>query len=161
MLNKTSYSKEWLQFKEAENNFVLKRKIFFSVEHSKQISDFKKAFAGDPNEVLFAISILEVLDINYEELLPILLEISIEGGEMASAYVKNLFLKYKDSSKKQIVSYLYNYLDSTNENFEGYLNIAILLQKLSYSNELNYFLERYCKHSNDENILELLTDFKN
>ncbi len=160
MSKESTYSKEWLEFKEAENNFIEKRRIFFSTDQHNQITDIGKSLAGDPNDVLFAINTLEILDINYEILLPILLEISIDGGEMASIYARNLFSKYKNSSRKEIALFVFNFLDSIEENFQNYSNIAQLLYKLDYKSDLWLFLNKYCKISTNEDILELFVDYK-
>ena len=155
------YSKQWLNFKEAEENFYKSKMDFISSDFDKQISDFELALSSNRNEALLALSILENLEAKHVALIKLLVEVAIDGNEIVASDARKVVLKYRDIAKDQIISCINEFLKDSKEDYFNYSNIAQLLYKLEYKDELLSFLNSYCKESQGNDIQELWEDYSN
>ncbi len=155
------YSKQWLDFKEAEDTFYKSKMEFISSDVDKQISDFELALTSNRNEALLALSMLENLEAKHIPLIKVLVEVAIDGNEIVASDARKVVLKYRDIAKDQITGYINKFLKNSKEDYFNYGNIAQLLYKLDYKDELIFFLDSYCKNSQDNDIQELWEDYSN
>jgi hypothetical protein len=154
-----SYSLTWLNYKNAEENFIKARKDFFSDSFENQIDDLTTVFtSGTLNDILLALEFLKVSEPKYHILIKYLVKISIDGNEIAVSEARKILLQYKNY-KNEILLSMESYFNDQKD-YYVYGNIAQLLYELKYEEELSNFIEKYCKNNDNKDIRYIYEDYK-
>ncbi|MCO6537575.1 MAG: hypothetical protein J6569_07590 [Gilliamella sp.] len=158
MKDKDKYSIEWLRLKESE------KKLFSAKYYFKKSNLYF-------DQLLFALKILSeqgtalrfVRDEDFDDkeldnLIPIVIEISIGGNIDHIPIARDILFKYRHNNivKKTLPKMVLKYLDSSDDFI--YRRIAELLLELNYKELKNSFINK-CKKSENKDIVEIYNDF--
>lgn len=155
-----AYSKQWLDFQEAENNFFRIRTLF-EQDGKQMISDLHTALSRvDDRET--ALRFLEDVRVDYNLfslILPQVLDLAIDSGNLTVIELcRNIILHYKDNVlfRADLSKHINNYLK--NEDDWHYRRIAEIFYSLYYENELENLVS-ICKSSDNIDIKSIGEDF--
>jgi hypothetical protein len=158
MIDNTKFSREWLHLKESETN------LFSSKYYFRKSKCFFKQLLLALNtlsEQGTALRFIRDDDFNDEELeilIPIIIDISIDGNIDNIPMARDILIKLKENKivKNKLSSLLDNDLDS----FDDFIfrRLAELLQYLNFS-DLKIKLMDKCQKSENDNLIEIYQDF--
>ena len=152
------YSEEWLSVKEAENRF-LSSKYYFRESH-----DFFEQLLlavnnlSEQGAALRFIRDEEFDDSEFEILIPIIIEIAVDGNVNNIPFAREILIKNtsNDIVREKLTSVFSEFINSHDESI--YRRLAELLVFLNYNNLRSKLMEE-CKNSKDEEIVEIYSDF--
>ena len=158
MTNTNIYSEEWLSVKEAENRF-LSSKYYFRESH-----DFFEQLLlavnnlSEQGTALRFIRDEEFDDSEFEILIPIIIEIAVDGNVNNIPFAREILIKNtsNDIVREKLTSVFSEFINSHDESI--YRRLAELLVFLNYNNLRSKLMEE-CKNSKDEEIVEIYSDF--
>ncbi|PIT53128.1 hypothetical protein BHC44_06615 [Snodgrassella alvi] len=158
MKDNTIFSIEWLNLKESETN------LFSSKYYFRKSECFFKQLLLALNtlsEQGTALRFIRDDDFNDEELeilIPIIIDISVDGNIDNIPIARDILIKFKENKivKNKLCSMLDNYLDSFDDFI--YRRLAELLLYLNFS-DLKIKLMNKCLKSNNNDLIEIYQDF--
>lgn len=158
MKDKITFSNEWLKLKESETKLFSANYYF-----RKSASFFEQLLLAldTVSEQGTAIRFIRNDDFNDHELevlVPIIIDIAIDGNLDNSPVAKDILIKYKNNKiiREKLSAMFSDYLNSFDDFI--YRRLAELLLDLNYS-ELITELMALCKKSENEDLIEIYDDF--
>lgn len=158
MKDNTIFSLEWLHLKESETN-LFSSKYYF--RKSKGFFEQLLLALNTLSEQGTALRFIRDDDFNDAELeilIPIIIDISIDGNVDNIPIARDILIKLKENKivKNKLCNMLDNYLDSFDDFI--YRRLAELVLYLNFS-DLRMKLMNKCKKSNNNELIEIYKDF--
>ncbi|MFQ0993229.1 hypothetical protein [Gilliamella apicola] len=160
MTTKPFYSREWNSVREADRELMLSRHNF------RKTSDFLEQILLALNDLSQQQRALEWIrdehfsDLELEILIPIIIDIAVDGNQDRLPYAREILFNNafnsNDIVRKKLTFMFDGFLRSEDDWI--YMRLMELLCFLNY-NDLRMRLIDKCKNSTDENIVDVYTSF--
>lgn len=155
-----TYSKEWLDFKESEDNFFRSRSAFMK-NKEQMMSDLYAALLNAYDRET-ALRFLEDVSLDFvlsEKILPEVVDAAIDSGNInVIGLSKNVLYKYKDEANfRALLNKCINIYLAVEDDWH-YRRIVEIYKLLGYNDELLRVIS-ICKSSDNKDIREIGDDF--
>jgi len=158
MTIKDIYSKEWVSVKEPENKSLSSKHYF------RKSNDFFEQILLAINNLSEQGTALRFIrdddfdDSELEVLIPVIIDIAVDGNVDNLPFAKEILIKNANNNvvRKKLTSIFDSLLNSQDEYI--YRRVAELLVFLNYNDLRNRLMDK-CKNSENEDIVEIYTDF--